>query len=281
MTSISLLTDADLASSGLELPAAPTSNVSLFRASTTVAGRTVKQYFRTPQLIVVGALTGAMFLLIFRYVFGGAIGTGPVSYADFLIPALAATSGLFSGGAVGVAADIEGGVFDRFRSLPIPRSSVLIGRSFADTGLIVWAAFVSVVIGFATGFRFHGSLGDAVAAIALVVLFAFVCSWPMIFIGLAAGNSQAAQGLSFMTFPFIFVSSTYVPVESMPGWLQPVARNQPVTAMVGSIRSLAVGSDADAVLGHSTGWFVIRALLWSVAIVVVFATLATRTFSRS
>jgi ABC-2 type transport system permease protein len=281
MTSITFLADDTLTAPSIELPAAPSTSIGLGRASVTVAGRTVRQFFRTPQLIVVGALTGAMFLLIFRYVFGGAIGTGSVSYADFLIPALAATSGLFSGGAVGVATDIEGGLFDRLKSLPIPRSSVLIGRSIADTGLILWAAFVSVVIGYATGFRFHGNLGEALAAIALVALFAFVCSWPMIFIGLAAGNSQAAQGMSFMTFPFVFVSSTYVPVDSMPGWMQPIAREQPVTAMVGAIRSLSVGSDADAVLGHSTSWFVVRALLWSVVIVALFGTLATRKFAKS
>lgn len=281
MTSITFLADDAVYTEAVDLPAAPSTSSSLGRASLTIAGRTVRQYFRTPQLIVVGALTSAMFLLIFRYVFGGAIGTGSISYADFLIPAMAATSGLFSGGAVGVATDIESGLNDRLRSLPIPRSSVLLGRSVADTGLILWAAFVSVLIGFATGFRFHGGLGDGVLAIGLVALFAFVCSWPMIFIGLVAGNSQAAQGMSFMTFPFIFVSSTYVPVESMPGWMQPIAREQPVTAMVGAIRSLAVGSDADAVLGHSTSWFVVRSLLWSVAIVAVFAALATRRFARS
>lgn len=280
MSSITFIADDALAPA-VELPAAPTTSTGMWRSSVTIAGRTVRQYFRTPQLIVVGALTGAMFLLIFRYVFGGAIGTGAVSYADFLIPALAATSGLFSGGAVGVATDIESGLNDRLRSLPIPRSSVLLGRSLADTGLILWAAFVSVLIGFATGYRFHGSLGDGLLAIGLVALFAFVCSWPMIFIGLVAGNSQAAQGMSFMTFPFIFVSSTYVPVDSMPGWMQPVAREQPVTAMVGAIRSLSVGGDADAVLGHSTAWFVGRSLLWSILIVAVFATLATRRFAKS
>ena len=158
---------------------------------------------------------------------------------------------------------------------------MLLGRALADTALIAWAAVVSVVVGFATGFRFHGSALDAILAVGLVVVFAFVCTWPMIFIGLVAGNSQAAQGMAFMTFPFIFVSSTYVPVDSMPGWLQPIARHQPVTAMVGSMRSLALGSDADAVLGHGTGWFVVRALAWCVVIVAVFATLATRRFTRS
>ena len=118
---------------------------------------------RTPQLIVVGALTSTMFLLIFRYVFGGAIGTGSVSYVDFLIPGLAARRRLFSGmgGAVGTAEDVDSGMFDRLRSLPIPAVAVLLGRSLADTALVGWGLLVTVAVGFATGFRFHGSLLDA------------------------------------------------------------------------------------------------------------------------
>ena len=106
--------------------------------ATTVAGRTLRQFVRTPQLLVVGALTSTMFLLIFRYVFGGAIGTGDVAYVDFLIPGLAAAGAMFSGtgAAVGVAEDVDSGLFDRLRSLPIPRSAVLIGRSMADTALV-------------------------------------------------------------------------------------------------------------------------------------------------
>ena len=99
--------------------------------------------------------------------------------------------------------------------------------------------------------------------------------------GLTAGNAQAAQGLSFLAFPFIFVSSAYVPVESMPGWLQPIAEHQPITPMVGSVRALALGEDAEAALGHSAGWFAIRALIWCVVIVAIFLPLATRRFARS
>src|SRR5262252_5483965 len=129
----------------------------------TVAGRTLRKFVRTPQLIVVGALTSTMFLLIFRYVFGGAIGTGDVSYVDFLIPGLAAAGAMFSGtgGAVGVAGDVEGGLFDRLRSLPIPLSAVLAGRSLADTALVGWGLLVTVGVGVATGYRFHGSALDA------------------------------------------------------------------------------------------------------------------------
>ena len=250
-------------------------------AALTVAGRTLRKFWRTPQLIVVGALTSAMFILIFRYVFGGAVNTGRVPYADFLIPAMAVSSGLFASGAVGVADDIEGGLFDRLRSLPIPRSAILLGRSLADTALVAWATLITVALGYATGFRFHGSAVDALAAVGLCVIFGAAFTWPFIFMGLASGSSQAAQGMSFMAFPFVFVSSTYVPVGSMPGWMQPIARNQPVSQMVGAVRALALGDHATEILGHSAAWFAVRALIWVVVIVAVFATLATRKFNRS
>ena len=188
-----------------------------------------------------------MFLLIFRYVFGGAIDTGRVAYADYLIPAMAVTTGLFASGAVGVADDIESGLFDRLRSLPVPRSTTLLGRSLADTVLIAWGTLITIALGFATGFRFHGSARRrGRRASALCVLCGAAFTWPFIYMGLVSGSSQAAQGMSFMAFPFVFVSSAYVPVDSMPGWLQPVAEHQPITAMVGAVRSLALGGDADA-----------------------------------
>ena len=246
------------------------------------AGRTVKQFVRTPQLIALGAVTSTMFLLIFRYVFGGAIGTGSVGYADFLIPGLAAAGACFSGmgAAVGVAEDVDSGLFDRLRSLPIPGSAVLLGRSIADTALVAWALFVTVAVGFLTGFRFHGSAIDAVVAVLLCIVFGLAFSWPFIYMGLVAGNAQAANGMAFLAFPLVFVSSAYVPVESMPGWLQPVAENQPVTMMVGAVRSLALGDQASELFAHSAGWYTIRALAWSVVMVAIFAPIATRKFAR-
>ena len=248
--------------------------------ASTYAGRTVRQFVRTPQLLVVNAVTSIMFLLIFRFVFGGAIQTGAVEYVDFLIPALAAVSGLFSSGATGVAEDSDTGMFDRMRSLPVPRSAVLLGRSLADTALITWGTFVTVVVGFIVGFRVHGGLLGAVAALGLCVLFAAAFSWLQIFLGLIAGSAQAAQGISFAVFPLIFVSSAYVPIESMPGWLQPIAENQPVTAMVGAVRALVLGGDTEALLGHTTTWFVVRALAWTAIILVGFAALSTRRFTK-
>ncbi len=248
--------------------------------ASTYAGRTVRQYIRTPQLLVVNAATSIMFLLIFRYVFGGAIATGPIPYANFLIPALAATSGLFASGIVGVAEDAESGFFDRLRSLPVPRGAVMVGRSLADTVVILWGTFVTIVVGFAVGFRPQGGLGGSLAALGLWGIYAIALSWLHIFLGVFAGRAQAAQGLSFAVFPLIFVSSAYVPVESMPGWMQPFANNQPITMMIGAVRSLVIGGNSTELLGHSTSYFVIRALAWSAAIAVVFGVLATRRFKK-
>ncbi|MCU1365568.1 MAG: type transporter, partial [Ilumatobacteraceae bacterium] len=186
---------------------APVDPPTVFATATTYAARTVRKFMRTPQLLVVSSLTSIMFLLIFRYVFGGAIQTGGIAYVDFLIPALAAVSGLFAGGAVGVAEDADSGMFDRLRSLPIPRSAVLLGRSMADTALIMWGTFVSIAVGFIVGFRVHTGIGSVLAALALCVLFAAAFSWLMIFLGLVSGTAQAAQGISFAVFPLIFVSS--------------------------------------------------------------------------
>ncbi|MET0143740.1 MAG: ABC transporter permease [Ilumatobacteraceae bacterium] len=260
----------------------PSGRTGFVGTATTIAGRTVRQFVRTPQLIVVGALTSTMFLLIFRYVFGGAIGTGDVSYVDFLIPGLAAAGAMFAGtgAAVGVADDVSSGLFDRLRSLPIPRPAVLTGRSLADTALVGWGLFVTVAVGFLTGYRFHGSALDAVVAVALCVAYGAAFTWPFIFMGLVAGNAQAAQGMSMLVFPFVFVSSAYVPVESMPGWLQPIAEHQPITPMVGSVRALSLGDGGEAVLGHSAAWFAVRSLIWCVVIVAVFLPLAARRFGR-
>lgn len=250
-------------------------------AASAYAGRTIRQFIRTPQLLVVNSAISIMFLLIFRYVFGGAIGTGAVSYVDFLIPGLAASGAFFSGtgGAVGVASDVESGTYDRLRSLPISRTAVLVGRSLADTALGAWSLFVTIVVGYAVGFRFHGSATDALLAIALCVLFSAAFTWPFIWMGLVAGNEQAANGMSFLAFPLVFVSSLYVPVDSMPGWLQGFAEHQPVTIMIDAVRALSVGAD-EAGLAHSAGWYGVRAVLWSVAIAAVFLPLAVKRFSR-
>jgi ABC-2 type transport system permease protein len=256
---------------------------SLLGAAAVVARRTALKFVRTPQLVVVGTVQGAMFLLIFRYVFGGAIDVGGVPYVDFLVPGFVTTTVLFAGMATsaGVAEDLDEGFTDRLRSLPIPRTSVLAGRALADTVLLTWTLAVTVAIGFAVGFRPHGSVAAGLAAFGLCLVYGFAFTWLFVTLGLFAGTAQAAQGLSLLVFPLTFVSSAYVPIASMPGWLQAFADHQPVTAMVDAVRALCLGDEAEAVLGHGAGHYVVPSLVWSAVLVAVFVPVAVARFRRS
>jgi ABC-2 type transport system permease protein len=247
-----------------------------------IAKRTLLKFLRTPQLVVLGTIQGAMFLLIFRYVFGGAIGAGGLNYVDFLVPGFITTGILFSGigAATGVAEDLEQGFVDRLRSLPIPRSAVLAGRALADTAMQVWGLLITSAIGFAVGFRIHGGVLDALAAFGLLLALGFAFEWLFITLGLFAGNAQAAQGMALLVFPLTFVSSAYVPVQSMPGWLQAIAEHQPITVMVDAVRALTQGPAAEALLGHSAGFYVVRSLLWAAVIVAVFVPVAVARYRR-
>jgi ABC-2 type transport system permease protein len=257
-------------------------DASLATSAAAVAARTIRKFVRTPQLIVLGAIQGVTFLLIFRYVFGGAISVAGVPYVDFLVPGFITTGVLFAGmsAAAGVAEDLEQGFFDRLRSLPIPRASVLAGRSIADTALLTWSSAMTVVIGFVVGFRLHGGIAGGLTAFALCVLFGFAFSWVFITIGLYAGNAQAAQGMSLLVFPLTFVSSAYVPVASMPGWLQAFAERQPMTVMVDAVRSLTLGDRSGELLGHTTSHYVTQSILWSAALVIGFAPIAINRYRR-
>jgi ABC transporter DrrB family efflux protein len=254
-----------------------------FLQSTLVIGkRSLLKFMRTPQLVVLGTIQGAMFLLIFRYVFGGAIGVDGLSYVDFLVPGFVMTSVLFirMDAATGIAEDLEQGFVDRLRSLPIPRSAVLSGRALADTAELIWGLAITIAIGFAVGFRIHGSIEEALLAFGLLVVFGFAFEWMFLALGMLAGNVQAAQGLALLVFPLTFVSSAYVPVQSMPGWLQAIAEHQPITVMVDAIRALTLGDAAQALLPHDTAWYVVRSLFWAAAFVAVFAPIAVARFRR-
>src|SRR5262244_2557035 len=248
----------------------------------TVAQRTVRKFVRTPQLIGLATVQSAIFLVVFRYIFGGAINAGGLPYVDFLVPGFVTTAMLFAGmsAAAGVAEDVEQGLFDRLRSLPIPRAAVLAGRALADTALVTWSLAVGTALGFAVGFRLHAPVAAGLAALGLCVLFSFAFEWVFITIGLVAGTAQAAQGMSVLMTVLVFVSSAYVPVTSMPGWLRPVAGQQPVTPMVNAVRGLAGGPRAAALLPHTTAYYLGLSLAWAAAIVVVFGTAAAVRFSR-
>ena len=254
----------------------------VWTSTLTIARRGIRKFLRTPQLVVLGTIQGAMFLLIFRYVFGGAIEAGSISYVDFLVPGFVTTTVLFAGmgAATAIAEDLEQGFVDRLRSLPIPRSAVLSGRALADTTVMTWSLAITAAIGFAVGFRIHGPVQDAVLALGLCVLFGFAFEWLFLYLGQIAGTAQAAQGFALLIFPLTFVSSAYVPVESMPGWMQVVAEHQPITYMVDAVRALTQGETAQALLGHPASHYVTRSLLWTIAIVAVFAPLAVARFRR-
>jgi ABC-2 type transport system permease protein len=246
-------------------------------ASGQVAARTLKKFVRTPALIVAGTAQGVLFLFIFRYVFGGAVShTGSLDYVDFLVPGFVVTGVLFQGmgAASGVADDQAGGLFDRLRSLPIRLISIVTGRVGADTALVAWGVLVMTAVGFAVGFRVGGSTADALAALGLTILYGFAFVWLFIAMGLMAGSPQAAQGLSFLVFPLSFVSSAYVPVSTMPGWMQGFATYQPMTQMVNTVRLLTGGPAAQQLLGHGVSYYLVPSLLWTAGLVVVFAPLA-------
>ena len=253
-------------------------------ASGQVAARTLKKFVRTPALIIAGTAQGVLFLLIFRYVFGGAVAhTGSLSYVDFLVPGFVVTGVLFQGmtAASGVADDLEGGLFDRLRSLPIRLLSIVSGRVGADSALVAWGVFVMTLVGFAVGFRLSGTVAAGLAAFGLTIAFGFAFVWMFIFMGLSAGSPQAAQGLSFLVFPLSFVSSAYVPVATMPGWMQGFATYQPMTPMENAVRILTGGPGAQALLGLPLSHYLVPSLLWTAGLVLVFAPLAVWRLKRS
>jgi ABC transporter DrrB family efflux protein len=243
----------------------------------------VRKFARTPQLIVFTAIQSAVFLLMFRFAFGGAISTrGHLSYVNFLVPGFIVTNILWGGmgTAVGVAEDVEHGFVDRLRSLPIPRAAVLIGRSLADAALMVWALAVAAILGFAVGFRLTGSASGALAALGLCVVFGFAFEWVFIVIGLVGGTAQAAQSMGLLVVPLVFLSSAYVPVASMPGGIRQFGEIQPLTPMVNAVRGLATGPGGQVLSGHGTGYYVGLSLAWAAAISVVFGLLAVMRFAR-
>ncbi len=251
----------------------PASGPGLGAAVGQVGTRALRKYFRTPGLFVMGMVQAGLFLFCFRYVFGGAIDTGGVSYVDYLVPGYVATIVLFTGGgiAVAVAEDHEQGFTDRLLSLPVPRPALVLGRAAADFLTNAWSILFTVALGFAFGFRLHTGWADGLAALGLCLVYSAVFTAVFIVVGLFSPNVQAAQGMSTIAFILAFLSSTYVPVDSMPGWLQPFAANQPVTPMVDAVRSVLQGGHSDVLL----------ALVWSVGLILVFTPIAVVRYRRA
>ena len=234
-----------------------------------LARRSLLRIPRQPDLLVGFTVQPIMFVLLFVYVFGGAISTPGVSYVDYLIPGIIIQSMCFGGfvTALGLAEDLKKGLIDRFRSLPMSRAAVLTGRTLADLVTNSFQLVVMLVVGFAVGFRFGTSALEVVGGIALALFVGYAFSWVFALIGLVASSPEAANAYGFtILFPVTFVSSAFVPVDSMPSWLQPIAEHNPFTYMVNAARALFIGTPA----GDSI-WL---AALWTLGIAAVFSVLA-------
>ncbi|HET9072491.1 MAG TPA: ABC transporter permease [Acidimicrobiales bacterium] len=242
----------------------------------TVAKRNLIAYSRTPALLVFAVVQPAMFVLLFRYVFGGAIHVPvPGGYVSYLTPGIIGQSAAFAsfGTAVGLAREIQKGVVDRYRSMPMARSAVLVGRLIADTLRMILTVLVLLGVSAAVGFRFHNGFWPAVGMIALAVAFGVTICAVSAYIGFAIRDEEsvASFGLIWL-FPLTFVSSAFVPVQSMPGWLQAFANNQPVTIVIDEMRALALGGP---LVLH--GW---ESAVWLGGILAVFLPLAVRAYRR-
>jgi ABC transporter DrrB family efflux protein len=241
-----------------------------------LARRSLLRIPRQPDLLIGFTVQPVMFVLLFVYVFGGAIQTPGLDYVDFLIPGIMVQSMGFGGfvTALGLAEDLKKGLIDRFRSLPMWGPAVLSGRIMADIGTNVIQLVVMFAVGFAAGFRFGTGPVDVIAGIALLLLIGYAFSWVFALIGLIASSPEASNAYGFtIIFPLTFVSSAFVPVETMPSWLQGVASANPFTTMVDATRALLVGTPA--------GNDVWGAVAWSVAIIAVFAPLAAWRYQRA
>ena len=244
----------------------------------TVTWRNLITIRRTPRLLVFATVQPVIFVLMFRYVFGGAIRVPGGSYVDFMMPGIFAQTIVFGAlnTGVGLADDLQKGLIDRFRSLPMARSAVLVGRTSADLMRNVFVVLLMCVVGFAVGWRISTSFLGFLGALAVILAFSYSLSWVFAIVGLVSGDAETAQAVSFpILAPLVFASSAFVPVNSMPGWLQAFAKNQPVSIAIDAVRSLVLGGQfAD------TGK-VIASLAWSIGIIAVFAPLAIRRYRRA
>ncbi len=240
--------------------------------------RNLMTWARVPAFLVFTLVQPVMFVLMFRYVFGGAISTssaGVSQYVNYLMPGIIAQSAAFAcfGTAIALAREIQKGAIDRFRSMPMARGAVLAGRLTGDTLRMTVTVLVILGVGYAVGFRFSNGVGPAIAMLVLAIGFGAAMCAVSAYIGLALKDEETVQsgGLIWL-FPITFVSSAFVPVQSMPGWLQAFANNQPVTFVIDAMRSLALGGP---LMPHL--W---EAIVSIVGILVVFGPLAVRAYKK-
>jgi ABC-2 type transport system permease protein/oleandomycin transport system permease protein len=243
----------------------------------TITRRNLMIWTRVPAYIAFTVIQPVLFVLMFRYVFGGAI---PVKvkggYVNFLMPGIIGQTAAFAtfGTAIALAIELQKGVIDRLRSMPMARSAVLAGRLVADTGRMLITILIIVAVGYAVGFRFENGFAAAVAMVVLATAFGACMSCIAAFTGLAIKDEEAVQAFGMIwLFPLTFLSSAFVPIRTMPGWLQAFANNQPVTYVVDTMRALALGGPVEANL-----W---KSIAWLAGILIVFAPLSVRAYRRA
>jgi ABC transporter DrrB family efflux protein len=241
-----------------------------------IAQRDLLALIRIPTAIVFAIVQPVMFVLLFRYVFGGAISVPGGHYVNFLIPGILVQTTIFGAinTAIGLAEDMQKGLIERFRALPMTRLAVLGERTVADLIRNVFVLLIITGIGFLVGFRPGGGFPAYIAASLLMLFFAYCISWGFAFVGLAAPNSETAQAMAFpIIFPLTFASSVFVPLSKMPSWLQVFARNQPVSQAATAVR--------DLMLGLPVGNAVWLTLVWGLGIMGVLTPLATSRYRRA
>jgi ABC transporter DrrB family efflux protein len=225
-----------------------------------VTMRNLRHFWRQPDLLVFSTIQPIMFVVLFVYVFGGAVGLAlppGVTYVDYLLPGIFVQSVTFraSNTAVGLSEDLRRGVIDRFRSMPMARSAVLLGRTTADLVRNILIIGLMIVVGYLVGFRFQAGVIPALACVALVAAFGFALSWIFAFVSLVVRGAETAQTAGFvLLFPLVFASSVFVPVSSMPNWLQPIAKASPVTLTADAARTLSLTGGVPDSLGGSLAW---------------------------
>jgi oleandomycin transport system permease protein len=254
---------------------APVGRPNVVANTLTIARRNLLHIKATPEQLVEMSIQPIMFLVLFVYVFGGAIAGSSAEYLQFALPGILVQSVCFLPFTTAIAlnVDFQRGVIDRFRSLPIARSAVIGGRILADGARIAWSILIITAFSMLLGFRFEGGSAGAFGALLLVLAFGLVMCWPMAFIGITARTTESVNTWGFMIIlPLTFASSAFAPVDTMPGWLQAFVNANPVTSVIDAARGL--------MLGGPVAEPVIDSVIWMIVIVAVFAPLAILRYRR-
>ena len=252
-------------------PASRASAVWALTDAIVLARRSILETIRLPELVFFVAVQPIMFVLLFRYVFGGAIHVPGGQYVNFLMPGIFVQTVAFGSvtTAIGLTQDLQRGIIDRFHSLPMSSSAVLTGRTFADLVRNLFTVIIMLIVGFLVGFRPQGTILEFLLGIAVLMGVSFAFSWISAFVGLMVRSVEAAQSGGFIwLFPVTFASSAFVPVDTMPGWLQTFARHNPISVLADSLRGLFHVNPA--MTAADTRWALIQSLLWIAGILVVF-----------